>query len=81
MRTRAERRHFRVKTIKRKKRIIKEHNNYWSYAYDGVLNKGKIHCSCPICKHIRRYISSAKKRTDKLKFIEGLKEYFNKEVE
>lgn len=35
--------------IQRKKKIIKEQNNYWGYKYDGVLSKGKIHCSCPLC--------------------------------
>jgi hypothetical protein len=79
MRTRAERRFYRAKTIRRKKRIIKEHGDYWSYSHDGLLNKGKIHCSCSMCKYIRKYISSAKKRTERLKFLEEIREYFNKE--
>lgn len=35
--------------VERKKRIIRELNNYWFYKHDGQLRKGKIHCSCPLC--------------------------------
>lgn len=35
--------------IERKKKIIKEQHNYWNYKFDGVLSKGKIHCSCWMC--------------------------------
>ena len=35
--------------IERKKRIIKDQNNYWYYKHEGELNKGKIHCSCWMC--------------------------------
>lgn len=35
--------------IARKKRIIKEQNNYWYYKHEGELDKGKIHCSCWMC--------------------------------
>lgn len=35
--------------IQRKKRIIKEQDGYWHYKHDGVLSKGKIHCSCYMC--------------------------------
>lgn len=41
----------RRRVITRKKRIIHEQHDYWSYRYDGVLAKGKIHCSCPLCRH------------------------------
>lgn len=40
----------RRKHIKRKKRIIKDLNNYWYYKHDGELSKGKIHCSCKLCR-------------------------------
>jgi len=36
--------------INRKKRIIHSMNDYWHYSYDGMLSKGKIHCSCPMCR-------------------------------
>ena len=39
----------RIKHINRKKRIIHELDDYWSYKYDGMLSKGKILCSCFIC--------------------------------
>lgn len=42
-------RHQRFRVIARKKRIIKEQNNYWHYKYEGELSKGKIHCSCWMC--------------------------------
>lgn len=37
-------------TIQRKQRIIKEQDNYWHYKHAGELAKGKIHCSCPMCR-------------------------------
>lgn len=56
----------RQKHINRKKRIIKEQNDYWSYTHDGELSKGKIHCGCPLCrcktnnKHRKVYWQSSK---------------------
>lgn len=44
-------RHNRIRVIKRKKKIIKEQHNYWYVQHDGILSKGKIHCSCPLCRH------------------------------
>lgn len=41
----------RKKHINRKKKIIKELNNYWYYEYEGILNKGKIHCGCGMCRN------------------------------
>lgn len=52
LRTRAYTRKMRAKHIKRKKAIV----SHWSwfengyYPYDGMYSKGKIHCSCPMCK-------------------------------
>lgn len=37
--------------IERKKRIIKGQNDYWHYRHEGELDKGKIHCSCWLCRH------------------------------
>lgn len=45
------RRMQRARHICRKKRIIKEQNDYWRYKFDGCLDKGKIHCSCYLCRH------------------------------
>lgn len=39
----------RNKHIRRKKRIIHMLNDYWHFEYEGVLSKGKIHCSCGMC--------------------------------
>ena len=51
-RTRAYTRKMRAKHIKRKKRIVSNwrwfENGY--YPHDGMYSKGKIHCSCPLCK-------------------------------
>ena len=51
-RTRAYTRKMRAKAIKRKKRIVSNwrwfENGY--YPHDGMYSKGKIHCSCPLCK-------------------------------
>ena len=52
-RTRAYTRKMRAKAIKRKKRIT---SHYWSadtypyYPHDGMYSKGKIHCSCRMCR-------------------------------
>ena len=53
-RDRAYTRKMRAKHIKRKKSIV--HNWKWwgdnpsYYPHDGMYSKGKIHCSCPLCK-------------------------------
>ena len=41
-------REMREKHIKRKKKISA---HYWHYKFDGQYSKGKIHCSCPICRN------------------------------
>lgn len=43
-------RHQRIAHIARKKRIIREHQDNWAYKFDGQLSKGKIHCSCEMCR-------------------------------
>lgn len=43
-------RRVRKQHINRKKRIIHKLGDYWSYKFDGMLSKGKIHCSCPMCR-------------------------------
>lgn len=43
-------RHHRERCIKRKKKIIRDLNDYWHYTHEGVLSKGKIHCSCWMCR-------------------------------
>lgn len=52
MRTRAYTRNMRAKHIKRKKKIVSHWRWFKSgyYPYDGMYSKGKIHCSCPLCK-------------------------------
>jgi len=54
-RSRSYYRRERKKHINRKKRIIKlvsgiGNEPYWYYRYEGELSKGKIHCSCPMCR-------------------------------
>ena len=41
----------RIRVIRKKKRIIHEQGDYWYVDHDGILSKGKIHCSCPMCRH------------------------------
>ncbi|MCM1296809.1 MAG: hypothetical protein NC311_14825, partial [Muribaculaceae bacterium] len=50
-RNRAYLRMQRRRHIDRKKRIIKKQGDYWHYAHEGELDKGKIHCPCPMCRH------------------------------
>ncbi len=49
-RSRSYTREMRNKHIARKKRIIKKvySGNYY-VQYDGMLSKGKVHCSCNLC--------------------------------
>ena len=42
---------MRAKHIKRKKRLS---SYYWHVEHDGMLSKGKIHCSCPCCSQKTR---------------------------
>lgn len=49
-RTAQYRRRMRQIKIDRKKQIIKDQNNYWHYTFEGALDKGKIHCSCWMCR-------------------------------
>lgn len=50
-RTRGYFRYQRIAHIRRKQRIIKDQGGYWHYRYPGELSKGKIHCSCWLCRH------------------------------
>lgn len=49
-RGRAYTRYQRNMHINRKKRIIHAKDDYWYYKYEGKLSKGKIHCSCWMCR-------------------------------
>jgi hypothetical protein len=50
-RTAAYRRHKRYAVIRRKKNIIRDSwHGEWHYDHEGSLDKGKIHCSCPMCR-------------------------------
>lgn len=53
-RTRDYRRKMRAKQIKRKKNICKNtlpmYEKYPYYKHDGQYSKGKIHCSCRMCR-------------------------------
>ncbi len=49
-RSRAYTRYQRMQHIGRKKQIIHKKNDYWHYKSDGTLSKGKIHCSCNLCR-------------------------------
>lgn len=54
LRTRAYRRKMRAKHIKRKKRITSHYPHAHLspyYPHDGMFSKGKIHCSCQMCKY------------------------------
>lgn len=48
-RSRSFTRYQRKAHISRKKRIIAG-GNIWYYKFEGQLSKGKIHCSCPMCR-------------------------------
>ena len=70
-RTTEFRRAKRQAVINRKKKIIKEQGNYWNYKYEGTLSKGKIHCSCWMCR--RKFYQSAA-MTDVKKALDSIDE-------
>jgi hypothetical protein len=52
-RTRSFTRKMRAKHIRRKKSITRNYHAWDEYPYyqhDGMYSKGKVHCSCPLCK-------------------------------
>lgn len=76
-RDRAYYRYQRRKHIERKKKIIKRvsgvgNDPYWIYKHEGELSKGKIHCSCPLCRFYGPTESDLRKR-EMMKYKE--KEY------
>lgn len=65
-RDRAYYRYQREKHINRKKGIIKRvsgvgNDPYWIVKHDGELSKGKIHCSCPLCRFYGPTVSYIRK--------------------
>lgn len=54
-RTRAYRRDVRKRAIKRKKRICQKNYGWDWYKEDGKYSKGKIHCSCKMCKYGKHF--------------------------
>ena len=85
------RRRMRRKHIRRKKEIAQlNFGSGWHYEFDGMYDKGKIHCSCPMCsqktnnkgknrlKHGNYYPSKNWKHSDKIQLDSGndqLKEF------
>ena len=79
-RNRAYTRRMRAKQIRRKKRIV----SHWSwfengyYPHDGMYSKGKIHCSCPLCKdkaYYGKHVLTEQELTSILKLKEELDTY------
>ena len=79
MKSRAFVRAMRRKHIKRKKQIAEKLYGHGYYKCDGKYDKGKVHCSCPMCsrktnnkgknrlKHGNYYPSKDWKHSDQLK--------------
>jgi hypothetical protein len=72
LRNRGYYREQRQKHINRKKRIIKEQQYplFWGYKHEGELSKGKIHCSCWMCrqKTYDNWKHSDKQRIEEMEF-------------
>ena len=73
----------RDRVIKRKKKICKNCKNIDWYKFDGQYSKGKIHCSCGMCRvrdhkggHLltRSELISIKKMSEELRLYEALLE-------
>ena len=39
----------------RKYKLVHSMNDYWYYPHFGQYRKGKIHCSCPLCRAKVKY--------------------------
>ncbi len=82
-RTRAYTRKMRAKAIKRKKRIVSNWRwwgDYPFYPHDGMYSKGKIHCSCPLCKskaYYGKHLFTRQEVLAVLRMHEGDEEYLN----
>lgn len=75
-------RKMRAKHIKRKKNIVSHwkwfENGY--YPYDGMYSKGKIHCSCPLCKekaYYGKHIPTLNELSSYDKMKDGINEYYD----
>lgn len=66
-------REVRRKTIKRKKSIISKKQN-WIYSNEGKLAKGKIHCSCWMCRKKNYDELSHKDKVNLIKYKQQIKE-------
>ena len=71
-RSRAFTRYQRMAHISRKKWIIKE-EGCWFVKYDGQLSKGKVHCSCPLCRKKSYDVRQARdiRRSDGMDYSEN----------
>ena len=70
----------RRKHIERKKRIIKELGGYWTVHHDGVLSKGKIHCSCPLCRSKSYDYPKIQDIKTKQNLVDSVNDYFEEET-
>lgn len=79
-RTRAYRRKQRSRVIARKKRICRLYHGFDYYPFDGMYSKGKIHCSCPMCRGkdvFGEHIWTKGEITAQMKLEEELADYLN----
>lgn len=77
-RTRSYRREVRNKEIARKKRICLEIMGHDWYKHDGQYSKGKIHCSCKMCKYSRHFgLPTIRDEREKSIEDEALKDYYD----
>lgn len=83
-RTRDYYRKMRAKHIKRKKRIVSHYatfrvlDGFEYYNHDGKYSKGKIHCSCPMCKekaYYGKHRPSIQERRHSEKIVDGSWDY------
>ena len=72
-RHRGNRRYQTYKKAARKKRIITDLQDCWYVKHFGMLRKGKIHCSCPMCAEKSNDRLSKSKGPVSSVFFEGMK--------
>lgn len=75
--TRGYYRYQRIKHIKRKERLLKElYNGQWKVC-SGSLNKGKIHCSCSLCREKSYEDYAATDKRKKASLMSSLEDFWS----
>lgn len=74
------RKEMRIRAIAKKKRIYNKNNPCFPWNdHDGKLSKGKVHCSCPMCRFKGTTMQDLKIIEGMLEDISETNQYFSTE--